>query len=430
MTDKPISGLTAAGVAAGTDVFPVVQTTGVGPLKQTLTALKTFMSNSPTLVTPALGTPASGVATNLTGTAAGLTAGNVTTNANLTGVITSSGNATSINSQTGTGSKFVVDTSPTLVTPVLGVATATSVNKVTITAPTTSAVLTLTDGKTLAVTNTLTLSGTDGTTMTFPGTSTTVAGLGIAQTFSAVQTFSGGEINSTNATASTPSLLLNGTAFSGGTGTTTWPQFLIQPNGTTATNWSTSGTGIGVNMGSGYTGLLVSFQINGVVKFSVDQFGSITNTGSASFAASGNVTFSGRGIITSTGAGDIHHGATDAAAPVAQTITMQSVIAGTTNTAGQNATIKGSLSTGSGTSGDIIFQTGGTGAAATVVNTATTALTIKGATQAVVVASGKALQLGNAATTGLSAGVLSATTNASIVLTDSTGQAYRIPCII
>ncbi|KKC24940.1 beta strand repeat-containing protein [Sphingomonas sp. SRS2] len=78
------------------------------------------LSNSPTLVTPALGTPASGVATNLTGTASGLTAGTVTTNANLTGVITSVGNATSIASQTGTGSKFVVDTSPTLVTPNIG----------------------------------------------------------------------------------------------------------------------------------------------------------------------------------------------------------------------------------------------------------------------------------------------------------------------
>lgn len=53
-------------------------------------------ATSPTLVTPALGTPASGVATNLTGTAAGLTAGNVTTNANLTGVVTSVGNATAI----------------------------------------------------------------------------------------------------------------------------------------------------------------------------------------------------------------------------------------------------------------------------------------------------------------------------------------------
>ena len=47
---------------------------------------------------------------------------------NLTGPITSVGNVTSIASQTGTGTKFVVDTSPTLVTPNIGVATATSIN--------------------------------------------------------------------------------------------------------------------------------------------------------------------------------------------------------------------------------------------------------------------------------------------------------------
>jgi len=47
---------------------------------------------------------------------------------NLTGPITSVGNVTSIASQTGTGTKFVVDNTPTLITPVLGVATATSIN--------------------------------------------------------------------------------------------------------------------------------------------------------------------------------------------------------------------------------------------------------------------------------------------------------------
>lgn len=47
-------------------------------------------------------------------------AGTVTTNANLTGPITSVGNATSIASQTGIGSTFVMNTSPTLVTPNLG----------------------------------------------------------------------------------------------------------------------------------------------------------------------------------------------------------------------------------------------------------------------------------------------------------------------
>ena len=57
-------------------------------------------NTSPTLVTPALGTPASGVATNLTGTAASLTAGNVTTNANLTGHVTSVGNAAVLGSFT------------------------------------------------------------------------------------------------------------------------------------------------------------------------------------------------------------------------------------------------------------------------------------------------------------------------------------------
>ena len=88
-------------------------------------------NDSPTLITPALGTPASGVGTNITGTAASLTAGNVTTNANLTGHITSSGNAavlgsftsaqlaTALTNETGSG-VAVFSTSPTLVTPVLG----------------------------------------------------------------------------------------------------------------------------------------------------------------------------------------------------------------------------------------------------------------------------------------------------------------------
>jgi len=44
----------------------------------------------------ALGTPASFVGTNITGTASGLTAGNVTTNANLTGDVTSVGNAATV----------------------------------------------------------------------------------------------------------------------------------------------------------------------------------------------------------------------------------------------------------------------------------------------------------------------------------------------
>lgn len=58
------------------------------------------------------------VTNNIVGSITG-NAATVTTNANLTGPITSSGNATSIASQTGTGTKFVVDTSPTIATPTL-----------------------------------------------------------------------------------------------------------------------------------------------------------------------------------------------------------------------------------------------------------------------------------------------------------------------
>lgn len=64
--------------------------------------------------------------------------------------------------------------SPALTTPTLGVATATSINKMAITAPATSSTLAVADGKTLTANNTLTLAGTDSTTLTFQGTDTYV----------------------------------------------------------------------------------------------------------------------------------------------------------------------------------------------------------------------------------------------------------------
>ena len=90
-------------------------------------------------------------------------------------------------------------TSPTLVTPTLGVATATSVNKVAITAPATGATLTLADGKTLTVNNTITFSGTDATTMTFPATDASIARIDAAQTFTGTQTFAGAVVGSVQA---------------------------------------------------------------------------------------------------------------------------------------------------------------------------------------------------------------------------------------
>jgi len=87
---------------------------------------------------------------------------------------------------TGTGDN-VLATSPTLVTPSLGVAAATSINKVALTAPATGSTLTIADGKTLTANQSLTLAGTDATTMTFPTTSATIARTDAGQTFTGVQ---------------------------------------------------------------------------------------------------------------------------------------------------------------------------------------------------------------------------------------------------
>lgn len=124
MTPSALLAANAIMVGGGVGTAPSTVTTGTGIL--TALAANVGSAGAPVTFNGALGTPSSGVATNLTGTAAGLTAGSattsstVTTNANLTGPITSVGNATSVASQTGTGSKFVMDTNPVLVTPNLG----------------------------------------------------------------------------------------------------------------------------------------------------------------------------------------------------------------------------------------------------------------------------------------------------------------------
>lgn len=98
---------------------------------------------------------------------------------------------------TGTG-RFVFDGTPTLVTPVLGVATATSINGNVFTTGTYT--LTGTAGKTLTFSNSITLAGTDATTMTFPTTSATIARTDAANTFTGHQTIEG--VTSTGASGS------------------------------------------------------------------------------------------------------------------------------------------------------------------------------------------------------------------------------------
>lgn len=105
------------------------------------------------------------------------------------GTNASSASITAFNNITGytaagatgtTSTNLVFSTSPSLTTPTLGVASATSVNKVAITAPASSATLTLADGSSLVTSgaNSITLTSTGATNVTLPttGTVATLAG--------------------------------------------------------------------------------------------------------------------------------------------------------------------------------------------------------------------------------------------------------------
>jgi hypothetical protein len=158
----------------------------------------------------------------VTGSGTGSFAATVVTNANLTGVITSVGNATSIASQTGTGTKFVVDTSPILVTPNLGTPTAALLTSATGLPLTTgvTGVLGAANGGTGVANNaamTVTGSGNFAFTRTLTAaTNVTLPTTGTLATLAGSETFTNKTL--TSPTLTTPAL---GTAASGNLGSCT-----------------------------------------------------------------------------------------------------------------------------------------------------------------------------------------------------------------
>lgn len=129
-TGLPIStGVTGLGVNVATFLATSSSANLAAALTdETGTGLAVF-NNGPTLVAPALGTPASGVLTNATGLpiatgVAGLAAGI----AAFLATPSSANLITAVTDETGTGA-LVFATSPTLVTPNIGAATATSLQR-------------------------------------------------------------------------------------------------------------------------------------------------------------------------------------------------------------------------------------------------------------------------------------------------------------
>lgn len=167
--------------------------TGLGTGVATALGVNTGSAGAVVLFNGALGTPSSGTLTNATGLPISSGVSGLGSNvATFLGTPSSANLRSALTDETGSGAAVFADT-PTLITPVLGVATATSINKVAITTPATAATLTISDNKTLTVSNTFTFSGNDGSTVNFTSGGT-LPYLGAANTWTANNFYNGGAV--------------------------------------------------------------------------------------------------------------------------------------------------------------------------------------------------------------------------------------------
>jgi hypothetical protein len=263
----------ATGLPVGTGI------SGLGTGVATALAVNTGSAGAVVVNGGALGTPSSGTLTNATGLPVANLANLGTNVATFLTTPTSANFLTTVTGATGNGGGVVFANNATLVAPTLGVASATSVNKVTVTEPATAATLTLADGSTLATSGnySITLTGTATTNVTLP-TSGTLA----TQTFVGSATVA----QANNLTGTTPNLI----PYQSASNTTTFLAapagngYVLSANTTGAPYWAAA-SATGVTSVSAGTGM---------------SFTTITGTGSVSIDTAVVPRFASTGTFTAT----------------------------------------------------------------------------------------------------------------------------------
>ena len=129
----------------------------------------------------------------------------------------------------------------------------------------------------------------------------------------------------------------------------------------------------------------------------------------------------GPAILTGPSANTLQIGDADTASPSAQTVKFQSVIAGTSNAAGSNATLKAPASTGNAAGGSLKFQVTPPGSSGTSQNTWSDALTLAGDANLTATFGGVARLRGYTVATLPAAG----TAGRIAYVTDATAPTYR-----
>jgi hypothetical protein len=192
--------------------------------------------------------------------------------------------------------------------------------------------------------------GSSALTLTGATQTTSQPVLNATQTWNNVATtFTGIKFNVTNTASNAASLLMD-----------------LQVGGASRVSISNTATIILDNGASGNAQKIVLNPAIGVSLRSDKQLAWTTSTASSTLDA----------YITRKAAASLQLGLADAAAPVAQTFGGQSVVAGTSNTAGAAFTIRGSQGTGTGVGGNILFQVAPAGTAGTAQNALVTQMTI------------------------------------------------------